>query len=153
MLLMQFYVQDDTYIVVRVLHMVLCACWICSVLYKWCYVHVGYVVLCIGGIVCMLYMWRYVHMMLCAWSHMWCSVHVALCTRCAGGDVYTWCYAHVVRVVAVYKWYWCRCMYCMVLYDVCRCMCVMHTMCMCTWLRRRHWVFFGSGNWSSVRTE
>ena len=46
-------------------HIVLCACWICSVVYRGCYVHVVYVVLCTYGVVCMLYKWYYLHMVLC----------------------------------------------------------------------------------------
>ena len=41
-------------------------------------------------------------------------------------------------------------MYCMVLYVVCGCMCVMHTMCICMWPKRRNWVFVGCGNQSGV---
>ena len=35
----------------------MCACWICSVVYVGCYVHVVYPVLCTYGVVCMLYNW------------------------------------------------------------------------------------------------
>jgi len=37
----------------------------------------------------------------------------------------------------------CRFMYCMVLYVMYGGMGVMHTMCMCTQLRKRHWCFSG----------
>lgn len=47
-------------------HMVLCTCWICSIVYSWCYVHVRYTMLCTCGVACMLYMWCYVPMVLCA---------------------------------------------------------------------------------------
>ena len=49
-----------TYRIVRMLdmqfcvHMVLCACWIWSDVYLWCYVHVVYASLCTYGVVCVM---------------------------------------------------------------------------------------------------
>jgi len=106
-------------------------------MYMWCRAHVVHVMLCTFGIMYTLYngvvyMWHCVHIVQVVPCT--CDVVHKLCSwlLCTGGILYMW-----------YIWYWCRFMYCMVLYDVCSCMCVMHTMCMCTWLRRRRWVFSG----------
>jgi len=66
-------------------HMVLCACWIFSVVHIECYVHVVYAVLCTYGVVCMLYMWCYLHMVLCEWLYKWCYEHVVSGTCCTCG--------------------------------------------------------------------
>jgi len=96
--------------------MVLWLCWICSLVYIWCYVHVVYVVLCTYGVVCMLYMWFYVRVVSCSWLCMsWCVhvwhvvlckchacgvfVYLVLCTSCVGDVVYMWCCVHIVQVV------------------------------------------------------
>ena len=47
-------------------HIVLCACWICCVMYIWFYVHAENVVLCTYGVVCMI-----VNVVLCACGAMY----------------------------------------------------------------------------------
>lgn len=82
--------------------MILCACWICTVMYKWCYMDVVHVALCTYGVVCMI-----VQVVWCACGHV---VEVALC---AGGVVYMLCMWHCVHMVSrtcracgtVYMWY------------------------------------------------
>jgi len=44
-------------------------------------------------------------------------------------------------------------MCCVDLYAIFGCMCVKHTMCMCTWLKRSKWVFVECGNQSIVHME
>lgn len=60
-------------------------CCICSVVYRWCCVHVSYIVICTYGIVCMLCMQ--------------CCVNLVLCACCICNVVYIWCYVHVVYAV------------------------------------------------------
>jgi len=66
-------------VLTTVVYMVLCACWICGVVYIWCYVHVVYAELCTYGVVCLL-------------------VHVVLCTCCTCDVVCRWCCVHVIHV-------------------------------------------------------
>ena len=71
--------------------------------------------------------------------------------RCMSSDVHC-------EHIHMYTRYRCMCCMpgisaCMVLYGVCGCMCVMHTMHMYTWWRRRNWVFVGCGNQSRVCIE
>jgi len=58
-----------------------------SVLYIWCYVHVGYVVLCTCVVACISYMWCYVYMVFFAWLYKSCCVYVVLCTCCTSGTM------------------------------------------------------------------
>ena len=83
------------------------ACWICSVVYIGCYVHVIYEMWCTYGVVCMLYMWCCVHdctsgVVTCGvmyMSFMCYCVHVVLHTHCTGGAMYMWNFVHSVQVV------------------------------------------------------
>lgn len=55
--------------------------------------------------------------------------------------------------VTVYKqhiWYRYGYMYCMIIYDMYSCVCVIHTMCRYAW---RYWVISWSQNWSKVRIK
>jgi len=83
-------------------NMVLCPCWICSVVYRSCYVHVGYAVLCTNGDLCMLYIWCCSHDCTSGVVNMCFRVHVphvVLCTCCACDAMYMWCCAHVMHVM------------------------------------------------------
>jgi len=80
--------------------MVFCASWICIVVYRLYYVHVGYAMLCTSGVVCMwyigtMYIWCGVVYMLYEWR----CVNVVLCTCRVCGVVYMWCCIHVMCVV------------------------------------------------------
>jgi len=84
-------------------HIVLCTCWICSVvygdmymLYMQCYVHMALCECCTYGA---MYIWCCVHDYTSGVGSMWCSVHVVQVALCGGGIVYMscmWCCVHVI---------------------------------------------------------
>jgi len=117
-------------VVYRVVEIVLCVYYICSVGYRWCYVHVGYLVLCTYRIVRMLdtrscvhmvlctcwiwdvvFIWCYVHIVyvvLCTYGVVCMTLHVALCARGTGYMLYMWCCVQVVLCACGTVYMWCR---------------------------------------------
>jgi len=81
-------------------HMVLCACWIYSVVYRRCYVHVGYVMLYVACTCGVMYIWCCVHDYAIGVVNMWCCVHVVHMVLCAGDVVYMSCIWYCVHVVS-----------------------------------------------------
>ena len=133
-----------------------CTCDVVHMLCRWCSVQVVLCTCCTYGIgVCMVLCacrrccvigMQYYVCELCSHRIVVCVLVVlySMQVHALGGI------SHRVQMDALYciHWVWvyvlyvkCRCMYSMVLYVVCGCMYVTHTMCMCTWLRRRNWVF------------
>ena len=136
-------------------HVMLCTHCACGAVYWWYCVHVVHMV--------PMYVWYCVHVInVVLWAYRIMYMHHVVMTL---QRVYSLCctlcrYMYWVVLHLRYRWMHCivytrcRCMCCMSGVDACiawcgmSCgfMCVLHTMCLCTWLRRRHSVFVGCSN-------
>ena len=143
---------------VHVMQVVSCTCDDVYTLCRWCCVHVVlctfctygtgvHVVLCACNACCVASMWYYV-CVLCSCGIVTCVlvllysiyVYVLCCTSGVGVCIVWWCTLDVGICIVLF----------------CTpggCMCVIHTMCMCTWFRRKHWLFVRCGNRYGVHTE
>jgi len=159
---------------VHVVQVAWCTCGVVNMLCRWRCVHVMMCTRCVGGEVYHWYYVHVVHMVLVHMWYCVHVIHVVL--RACGimyvhhvvmvlWHVYSLCgtlcrYMNWVVFHIGYRWMdcivnnGCRCMCCMLGVDgciswcgmPCNCMCVMHIMCLFTWLRIRHWVFVGCRN-------
>ena len=135
---------------VHVMHVALCTCGVAYMSWKWYCIHVVHMVL--------VHVWYCVHVMhvvsrACGimYVHHVVMVFWHVCLLCSTLCRYMhWVVFHIgYRLMHCILYTGCRCMCCMLVVEACIawcgipccCMCVLYTMCLCTWLRIRLWVF------------